>query len=187
MKKLNITKERFEKSRYFQKKYGKLEYVNESGKMFKTDKGKVLMFKESSKPEWEIVKKGPDDWEEWEGDADERESFNVDIINDRKLWVKIMNCIRAFNDDKLYEAVTMPNKDNPDGKRQPNWDFIKAIEKAQWAITKELQADTDDNLIFLSDITKHISMNDLAQRLVDYVIEKQPTKSIARRLKKIGY
>ena len=47
MKKLNITKERFEKSRYFTKKYGKLEYVSESGKIFKTDKGKVLMFKES--------------------------------------------------------------------------------------------------------------------------------------------
>ena len=48
MKKLNVTKERFEKSRYFQKKYGKLEYVSESGKVFKTDKGKVLMFKESA-------------------------------------------------------------------------------------------------------------------------------------------
>lgn len=49
MKKLNITKERFEKSRYFTKKYGNLEYVSESGKMFKTDKGKVLMFSESKK------------------------------------------------------------------------------------------------------------------------------------------
>jgi hypothetical protein len=46
MKKLNITKERFEKSRYFNKKYGKLEYVSESGKLFKTNKGKILMFKE---------------------------------------------------------------------------------------------------------------------------------------------
>ena len=47
MKKLNITKERFEKSRYFTNKYGKLEYVSESGKVFKTNKGEVLMFKES--------------------------------------------------------------------------------------------------------------------------------------------
>lgn len=46
MKKLNITRERFEKSRYFTKKYGKLAYVSESGKLFKTNKGKVLMFKE---------------------------------------------------------------------------------------------------------------------------------------------
>ena len=44
MKKLNITKEQFNRSRYFQRKYGKLEYVSESGKLFKTNKGKVLKF-----------------------------------------------------------------------------------------------------------------------------------------------
>ena len=47
MKKLNITKEQFNKSRYFKNKYGKLAYVSESGRLFKTNKGKVLMFKES--------------------------------------------------------------------------------------------------------------------------------------------
>ena len=46
MKKLNITKEQFNRSRYFKNKYGKLEYVSESGKLFKTNKGNVLMFKE---------------------------------------------------------------------------------------------------------------------------------------------
>lgn len=50
MKKLNITKEQFNRSRYFQKKYGKLEYVSESGNIYKTNKGKVLKFlKESGK------------------------------------------------------------------------------------------------------------------------------------------
>lgn len=47
MKKLSITKEQFEKSKYFKDKYGKLEYVSESGKLFKTSKGKLLKFKES--------------------------------------------------------------------------------------------------------------------------------------------
>ena len=47
MKKLPITKESFEKSKYFTEKYGKLEYVSESGKLFKTEKGKILKFKES--------------------------------------------------------------------------------------------------------------------------------------------
>ena len=47
MKKLNITKEQFNRSNYFQKKYGKLEYVSESGNLFKTNKGKVLKFNES--------------------------------------------------------------------------------------------------------------------------------------------
>jgi hypothetical protein len=49
MKKLNITKEQFNRSRYFKNKYGELEYVSESGNVFKTNKGKVLKFKESKK------------------------------------------------------------------------------------------------------------------------------------------
>ena len=44
IKRLNVTKEAFNKSRYFQNKYGKLEYVSESGKVFKTDKGQVIKF-----------------------------------------------------------------------------------------------------------------------------------------------
>ena len=48
LKKLPITKEAFEKSNYFKNKYGKLEYVSESGKVFKTDKGRILMFKEGT-------------------------------------------------------------------------------------------------------------------------------------------
>ena len=47
MKKLNITKEAFNKSKYFTSKYGKLEYVSESGKVYKTNKGKLLMFNEA--------------------------------------------------------------------------------------------------------------------------------------------
>ena len=54
MKKLNITKEQFNRSRYFKNKYGNLEYVSESGKMFKTSKGKILKFtKEDSSDEWD--------------------------------------------------------------------------------------------------------------------------------------
>ena len=55
MKKLNITKETFEKSKYFTNKYGKLAFVSESGRLFKTNKGKILMFKESGK---KLVKEG---------------------------------------------------------------------------------------------------------------------------------
>ena len=46
MKKLNITKKQFSESKYFQTKYGKLEYVSESGKFYKTSKGNVLRFNE---------------------------------------------------------------------------------------------------------------------------------------------
>lgn len=49
MKTLNITKERFNQSRYFQRKYGKLEFVSESGDVYRTAKGNVVKFlKEAS-------------------------------------------------------------------------------------------------------------------------------------------
>lgn len=48
MRKLNITKDQFNESKYLQDKYGKLEYVSESGKLFKTDKGRVLKFTKES-------------------------------------------------------------------------------------------------------------------------------------------
>ena len=44
MKTLDITKERFNKSRYFQKKYGALKFMSESGNLYKTEKGMVLKF-----------------------------------------------------------------------------------------------------------------------------------------------
>ena len=49
MKKLNITKKQFSESNYFQKKYGTLKYVSESGNVYKTDKGNVLKFVKESK------------------------------------------------------------------------------------------------------------------------------------------
>ena len=51
MKKLNITKKQFSESNYFQKKYGTLKYVSESGNVYKTDKGNVLIFNEEMKRE----------------------------------------------------------------------------------------------------------------------------------------
>ena len=47
MKRLHITREHFEKSKYFTRKYGNLKFVSESGKLFKTDKGHVIKFSES--------------------------------------------------------------------------------------------------------------------------------------------
>jgi hypothetical protein len=62
MKKLNITKEQFNRSRYFQRKYGRLEYVSESGKVYKTDKGQIIKFVESNKPRF--VKESTGDFSE---------------------------------------------------------------------------------------------------------------------------
>lgn len=50
MKKLNITKKQYDESKYFTKKYGKIKFVSESGKHYKTDKGVVLTL-EGTEPE----------------------------------------------------------------------------------------------------------------------------------------
>lgn len=42
MKKLNITRKQYNESKYFQKKYGTLEYVSESGNVYKTSKGETI-------------------------------------------------------------------------------------------------------------------------------------------------
>ena len=47
-RRLNTTKEHFEKSEYYTRKYGKLKFMSESGDKFKTDKGNVVMFKEDA-------------------------------------------------------------------------------------------------------------------------------------------
>ena len=58
MKKLNVTRKHFNESKYFQEKYGKLQFVSESGKLFKTDKGQILKFKESfNKDDFNILPK----------------------------------------------------------------------------------------------------------------------------------
>ena len=58
MKILNTTKERFEESRYFQRKYGRLEYVSESGDAYKTDKGEIIGFAGEGRLEKRSANKG---------------------------------------------------------------------------------------------------------------------------------
>lgn len=55
MKKLNITKEQFNRSRYFKNKYGSLEYVSESGKVYKTSKGKLIRFNERNQSKQKMI------------------------------------------------------------------------------------------------------------------------------------
>lgn len=123
MKKLNITKEHFEKSNYFNKKYGKLEYVSESGKLFKTDKGKVLMFKEAIMGGGEYKPSYNDDEEplaEWKvGEIVDIDSWQVMWEYDdeeplpEKMW-KIVNVERDENyDDSDGYCYTIVNIRNP--------------------------------------------------------------------------
>ena len=108
MKTLKITKERFEKSRYFQKKYGKLEYVSESGEIYMTESGELVRFlKEKRLPAKKVPVKKPlnrrsnmDDVEDVSDEVEERPLKG----NSRKPKSanKPMKKFRNFNDLKRY-------------------------------------------------------------------------------------
>lgn len=114
MKKLNITKEQFNKSQYFQKKYGKLEFVSESGKLFKTSKGKVLMFKEG-KLNSDFDDDLDDDY--YDGghlDADEdnpKFSIGDKVIWNDSLW-KVVDCwYDSIEGSNLYDLKGLDTRE----------------------------------------------------------------------------
>ena len=118
MKKLPITKEAFEKSRYFKNKYGKLEYVSESGKLFKTDKGRILKFKESVEYDYALV----EDWIKRARTAvvDARAGL-MDKRSKEILLDDAIECLdlleRAFNDSKNNLQGTTFHIDNFPGEQ----------------------------------------------------------------------
>ena len=144
MKRLSITKEAFEKSKYFKNKYGKLEYVSESGKLFKTSKGKVLMFKESSTDdlygfyEWLKSNTQHDEGVHVKFYDNEDGSESVELwFDDRYQW-----------DDDVADGTSFPEEDSgvQDWIRQCK----KQAEKNHWDFSTDEYAQevTLDNRIF---------------------------------------
>ena len=164
MKKLPITKEAFEKSKYFTNKYGKLEYVSESGKIFKTNKGQILKFKESKDTNYRK------EWYEYE--------------------VEILNYLKELDED-LYMACTQTDeyrgKHFSTGEREINWDFRSAEKKALPMVKKEIEAEVGEEIDMTDFLVKYIPGKELAHRVVDYILERKPGKALARKLAKIGY
>ena len=121
MKKLNITKEQFNKSRYFQKKYGKLEYVSESGNLFKTNKGKVLKFKESSGI--------ADTYDEFDALADELEAkYKKCEYVETELYV---------DDEGSYTIEVRIDTEHKDESKEINRFLVQQCKKHHWRLEKE--------------------------------------------------
>lgn len=162
MKTLSITKEQFEKSGYFKNKYGKLEYVSESGKVFKTSKGKLLKFKESSNAN--------SFWHEYE--------------------TEMAKYLKKLDKD-LYEACTMTAEGRGPTfsreKREWNWDFWSAQNKALDAVAEEIADEVGEEITIVDDVVEYTTGKDLAHRVVDYILTEKPSKLLARKLAKIGY
>ena len=132
MKKLNITKEAFNKSKYFTSKYGKLEYVSESGKIFKTSKGHFLKFKEAKeKPSkydgiensWDKIKGVIESTSASVEEVAEKmkviESITADAINSRIEAKKVTSIAKKhegetnYIDDTLKEIAGKLKEDGP--------------------------------------------------------------------------
>ena len=143
MKKLNITKEAFEKSKYFKNKYGRLEYVSESGKLFKTSKGKILKFNESVEYDYSLV----EDWIKRARTAvvDAR----VGLMDKRSKEILLDDAIEcldllesAFNDSKNDFQGTKFHIDNfPGAQPTPDEPVVPQLNKDQILMFKESASD----------------------------------------------
>ena len=98
MNKLNITKKQYSESKYLQKKYGKLEYVSESGKVFKTSKGHLIkLLQESDEDDdrlWVLITIEDDD------------STNVDVFNRKESVREHLIDSDNFDDEDIDEIMT---------------------------------------------------------------------------------
>ena len=106
MKKLNITKEHFEKSRYFTKKYGTLEYVSESGKIYKTSKGKLLKFTKESVND-ASAGRGEDEFEIEDGSLVKYNGPGGDVV--------IPDGITSIGDGAFEDCTNLTSVIIPDG------------------------------------------------------------------------
>ena len=99
MKKLNITKEQYDESKYFKEKYGALKFVSESGKLYKTDKGVVLALesKDDDEPTDDIIDGGD------EGGDEEVTVKKEDLANALQGVIDTVKDIAADNDVELPE------------------------------------------------------------------------------------
>lgn len=139
MKKLNITKERFEKSRYFQKKYGTLKYVSESGNLYKTDKGKVLKFVKEYADGYEGIYGHPADGT-WDADRqfaqDKQIESGVVIYRTNRLgdlWT-----IKTVDGDlRLKEGIKGFNRAMKLAKKN-GWKVVKTIPKDPTAFNESI-------------------------------------------------
>ena len=117
MKKLNITKKQYDESKYFNKKYGALKFVSESGKLYKTDKGVVLAL-ESADDDEPDEPTGPIDGpgDDGEGDGEEEVTVKKD-----DLATALQGVIDTVKDIAADNDVTLPEEEE-DGEGEPGGD-----------------------------------------------------------------
>jgi len=128
MKKLNITKKQYDESKYFNKKYGALKFVSESGKLYKTDKGVVLALESE---EDEEPKGLGDDLGDEIGGAGDSEEEEV-TVKKEDLASALQGVIDTVKDIAADNDVTLPEEEE-DGEGEPSDDEDDEDEELEFA------------------------------------------------------
>ena len=128
MKTLKITKKQYNESKYFTKKYGKLKFVSENGKVYKTDKGNLIQFSEKSEFDgiensWGRIKEVIESTSASVEEAAEKmkvfESITTDLLESRIAAKKATSAAKRaeketkFVDDSLKEIAEKIGGDLP--------------------------------------------------------------------------
>lgn len=128
MKTLKITKKQYNESKYFTTKYGKLKFVSENGKVYKTDKGNLIQFSEKSdfdgiENSWGRIKEVVESTSATIEEAAERmkvfESITQDLLDSRVAAKKATSAAKKaeketkFVDDALKEIAEKIGGDAP--------------------------------------------------------------------------
>lgn len=113
MKKLNITKKQYDESKYFNKKYGSLKFVSESGKLYKTDKGVVIALEGTNN---EVKKESIEDIiDDRKDDSDEETIKKEKVVSALK---DVVDVIKGIAKDAEIEVpgLVLDDEDDDDDK-----------------------------------------------------------------------